>query len=56
MERIRKMTTKEAFDIVHQLARAAPVNGDVGDKRDEALAVIKNMMEQANEPDPSHKD
>lgn len=37
------MKKEEAFNIVHQLARMAQVNGDVGDKRDEALDILKEL-------------
>ncbi len=38
------MDAKEAFSIITQLARAAPVIGDVGDKRDEALAILEKLV------------
>lgn len=41
------MELKDAFEIVYQLSRAAPVVGDVGDRRDEALEVIKKLIADA---------
>lgn len=43
------MELKEAFDITYQLARAAPVNGEIGDKRDQALAMLKKLVDDALE-------
>ena len=43
------MTPEQAFDIIYQLARMATVNGDVGDKRDEALKIAKEMMKTPEE-------
>ena len=40
------MTETEALDIVTQLARATAVNGEVGDKRDEAIAVLKALVDK----------
>ena len=47
------MTPEQAFDIIYQLARMATVNGDVGDKRDEAIKIAKEMMKtpEAEEDD-----
>lgn len=39
------MTSQEAYGLIHQLARLTAVNGEVGDKRDEALAVLKEMVD-----------
>ena len=44
------MTPMEAWKVVHQLARAAPVVGNVGDARDEALEVLKQLAEVAEKP------
>lgn len=38
-----EMTASEAYQIIHQLARMTAVNADVGDKRDEALIVLKKL-------------
>lgn len=46
------MTPMEAFKVVQQLARAAPVIGDVGDARDEALAVLRLLAEAAEKTKP----
>ena len=45
------MDVKQAYDLMHQLARLTAVNGEVGDKRDEALAVLREMVE-ADKPKP----
>ena len=42
----KKMTSTEAYELIHQLARIAAVNGDIGDKRDEALSVLKRMVDK----------
>lgn len=49
------MTPIEAWNVVHQLARAAPVIGDVGDARDEALDVLKGLAEAAEKPKPKRQ-
>ncbi len=49
------MTPMEAWKVVHQLARAAPVIGDVGDARDEALEVLKKVAESAEKSKPKHQ-
>jgi len=38
------MKPEQAYEIIYQLARAASVNGEVGDKRDEALKIAKKLM------------
>ncbi len=43
---MEKMSAVNAFEIIKQLSRAAPVSGDVGDKRDEALAVLKKLVDR----------
>jgi len=40
------MTPSEAYEIVYQLARMTAVNADVGEKRDEALRVLKKLAEK----------
>ena len=40
------MTPQEAYEILYQLSRATPVVGDVGDKREEALAIIKKLIDK----------
>jgi len=39
------MTPVEAWKVVHQIARTAPVPGDVGDARDEALEILRQLAE-----------
>lgn len=43
------MTPKEALNILIQLARAAGVNADVGDKRDEAVSILQKLVDDASE-------
>ena len=43
------MTPEQAFEIIYQLSRMAVVNGEVGDKRDEALKVAREMMKTPEE-------
>ena len=50
------MTPKEAFEIVYQLSRAAQVSGDIGDKRDTALAMIKKLVDDAGDKKKSKDD
>ncbi len=40
------MTPTEAYDLIYRLARMTAVNGEVGDKRDQALAVMKKLTEK----------
>lgn len=41
------MNAQEAYELIYQLARATPVNGDIGDKREEALEVIRKLIADA---------
>ncbi len=43
------MKNKEAYEIVKQICRSAPVNAEVGEKRDEALAIIRELIEEEEE-------
>ncbi len=40
------MNNKEAFEIVKQICRSAPVNAEVGERRDEALAILLELVEE----------
>jgi len=43
------MPDKEAYEIVYQLSRMAQVNADIGDKRDEALSVLKKLVDKTED-------
>lgn len=43
------MSPKEAYEIVYQLSRATAVNAEIGDKRDEALEVLKSFIDNQDD-------